>query len=489
MKGRLALFIVSAFILTLSTVGAETFEDFVRSEMAAFQEFKDERDREFMLFLEGKWEELESEKPDKLIEKPKIEDVPVADVPDEEPIVPEPDRAEPVVPEPVVTEPVSPEPEIAKPPVPAPYTPPTVTGPKAVYDFFGNKVQIPYDSSMGRGVGLSINEQSISAFWKNAATSDYEPLMESLKSYKDKLALNDWGFLLLAGRTAERIADDKQARTLLVWFMLTKAGYNTRVGYDDRNVYLMVPALNKLYSVSYITYKGTRFYTLSYDGFSNDVGPLKTYSGSYPDASGGMDFTLKRYPMLGANLRNKELKFSYGGKDYRITVPYSLYSVEYFRNHPQADMGIYAGAGLPEWAKNPLKSQLGHLIKDMDEKDAVNVILRFVQTSFKYATDQDQFGHEKVMFPEELMYYPESDCEDRSVLFSWLVRELLGLDVVMLDYPGHIATAVRFKNDAEGDYILAGGHRYTVCDPTYINANYGMTMPRFKDVKPEIIRF
>ena len=76
-----------------------------------------------------------------------------------------------------------------------------------------------------------------------------------------------------------------------------------------------------------------------------------------------------------------------------------------------------------------------------------------------------------------LGYYPYCDCEDRSILFSRLVRDLMGLDVVLIYYPGHLATAVKFSSEVKGDYITYQGDRYTVCDPTYINAPVGMTMP------------
>ena len=63
------------------------------------------------------------------------------------------------------------------------------------------------------------------------------------------------------------------------------------------------------------------------------------------------------------------------------------------------------------------------------------------------------------------------------MLFSRLVRDLLGLDVVLIYYPGHLATAVKFSSEVSGDYITYDGARYTICDPTYINASVGMTMP------------
>ena len=118
---------------------------------------------------------------------------------------------------------------------------------------------------------------------------------------------------------------------------------------------------------------------------------------------------------------------------------------------------------------------------------AVNIILRFVQTAFKYQTDDIQFGREKWLFPDETIYYPYADCEDRSILFAWMVKTLTGLDVVGLDWPGHIATAVAFNDNIPGDYLIINGRRYTICDPTYINADIGMMMDNYRGVGVRVI--
>ncbi|MBL8995357.1 MAG: hypothetical protein JNM63_18570, partial [Spirochaetia bacterium] len=120
------------------------------------------------------------------------------------------------------------------------------------------------------------------------------------------------------------------------------------------------------------------------------------------------------------------------------------------------------------------------------ELEAINFLLALVQKSFQYKTDQDQFGYEKWFFAEELLFYPASDCEDRSVFFAHMVRLFLNNDVVFLNYPGHMATAVLFRQPPSGDRVQVRDKSYVVCDPTYINAGAGMAMPQFKQVVPKV---
>lgn len=116
-------------------------------------------------------------------------------------------------------------------------------------------------------------------------------------------------------------------------------------------------------------------------------------------------------------------------------------------------------------------------------------MLHFVQYAFKYKTDDEQFGYERWFFPEETIASSYSDCEDRAILFSQLVRHLLGMEVALVYYTGkHLATAVRFDNpNTSGDYLNIDGKKFLICDPTYIGALLGKEMPNLKNSPKEII--
>ena len=101
--------------------------------------------------------------------------------------------------------------------------------------------------------------------------------------------------------------------------------------------------------------------------------------------------------------------------------------------------------------------------------------------------DIDQFGREKVNFVEENFYYEKNDCDDRAVLFAYLVNSLLGLDVQFVQYPGHDCTAVRFTEcGTRGNGYFYGDDYYLICDPSYIGASIGRCMPDYRSVKPAV---
>jgi hypothetical protein len=64
----------------------------------------------------------------------------------------------------------------------------------------------------------------------------------------------------------------------------------------------------------------------------------------------------------------------------------------------------------------------------------------------------------------------------------------LGLKVVLIYYPGHLAAAVHFTQPGvTGDYVMVKGQRYVICDPTYIGAPVGATMPNMDNRQAKII--
>jgi hypothetical protein len=358
-------------------------------------------------------------------------------------------------------------------------------------DFYEAAVALLYANGLKAQFEGTPNAKTISAFWETMSKSNYEDFIKQVQSYKERMNLNDWGYCEFLNKTAEKLyPGSRNESNMFDWFMLSKSGYQAKIGYSGDKVYLLLPTSGVLYGVAYYMFGNstTKFYNIMFDRYEKpEVATLFSYDQNYPNATKLTGYQLVAAPRIHNDIQTKILKFTHNGSEYIVKVEFDRSAVKFFEYYPQTDLEVYFDAVPSTDARTSLLDALKPLIKDRSETEAVDVLLHFVQTAFKYETDDEQFGREKPFFPEETLYYPGSDCEDRAVLFSFLVRNLLGLEVVGLDYPNHVATAVRFKGDANGDQVVYQNRKYIICDPTYINADYGMCMPQFKNIKPGII--
>lgn len=460
---------------------SDEYSDFLKSQHESFQSYKDSRDAEFIGFLKEQWQEFNVQKGLVRDTKPKPPALPVA---------------EPTIAEPVITEKIKVVKPIVVPPKPVPEKQPVVAPvkkpdkPIAIQiDFYKTPIVIYGSYNFPANSTGAVNKDGITSFWGGMSQIDYDSINTQVIEYQKQLRLNDWGYHYILYRLGmEQYSGNKNMANLFVWYLSSKSGFESRIGYNDKQVFLLMPSRNRLYSVPFLNLKGTKYYSLFFDAQPEKFKSLFTYKGSYPDANRLMDFRILETPDMAKIKRSKRLSFSYNQKDYNVTAEYNKNLVDFFKYYPQTNIKVYFDAYMSPELEHALLTSLKPMVEGKKETEAVNTLLRFVQKSFSYKTDDLQFGHEKYMLPEETVFYPYSDCEDRAFFFAYLVKKLLGLDVVGLDYPGHISTAVKFSDNLPGDYVVRNNTKYMICDPTYINARLGMAMPQFKNVKPEIIK-
>ncbi len=483
-----ALAALAAALFVPTAMANDEFQQWKQQEQQSFQEYKDKRDKEFTAFLKTQWTEMQMLKGVVRDPEPKPKVIPVAK-PKPPPVPEETGKTPAPITTPVVIAPPPPRPvpEVAPPPAPVPST--VKKGQHISLDYYGTKISLYYDEKLHTQFESPINATAVSDFWSALSKADYDDLITQLEAQRTALQLNDWAYLILVNETAAKIYPDSiNSQALFTWFILAKAGYSARIAYNDDHVYLLVPSDQQIYAVPYFTFDGLRYYAVRFDGANQKLGRVYTYDGEYPGTHKKLDMVLNRDMVIADKETNRKLSFKYQGKQYTIEAPYSRQRINFLNTYPQLDLGLYFNANVSAATASPLLIQLSGDMQGMSQTQAVNFLLRFVQTSLSYETDETQFGKENYLFPEETLYYPYSDCEDRAILFSWLVKKLLGMEVVGLDYPGHVATAVHMTDKVNGDAITFDGKRYLVADPTYIDASIGMTMPDYKGVRPNIIR-
>lgn len=486
-KLHLALVFVGALVLILNTtvLHAQTLEEFKAQQKAdkekfkadynaGFEQFVKERDEaiqkmddDFKEFLKKEWTNYELFKAEQLEAEPK---------PDTEPVYKEKVNKQPT--QLNVEAPKKIESGAVAPPLPvlAKSTPDDFQSNSTTFSFYGANLDIEYDRKFITSFPSVIDEELIATKWDEMSKTSYSGLIGQLNDYKTQMNLNDWGYYLLVKDASKKISGNKNTQIFLEWFLLTKSNYKARIAYKGADLYILLPSSNNIYGMPFFTFDSQRYYLIN--GSESDI---FTYDQDFPEARTIMDLNLYKSISTKELTKTKPVKFEFDGQEYAFDVKYNKNAIDFYNDYPLADIEVYFDATISLQTKESLTDGLLPLIKDKTEVEATLLILKFVQTAFEYQTDQQQFGKEKFFFPEELFHYEASDCEDRSVLFSYLVKELQGLDVIGLNYPGHMATAVKFNEEVVGDYINYKGDKYVVCDPTYVNAPIGQTMPQYAD--------
>jgi hypothetical protein len=332
----------------------------------------------------------------------------------------------------------------------------------------------------------NLSEESVASAWSTLSQSKYNSAINDCLELRRRLKLCDWGYILLVKEVTEKFYESAapSEAALMQMFILTQSGYKVRIAKADNRLALLVPSDLTIYEYSYIDIGGLKYYVVdkslkgsSFSIFNHEFPKeqlisLRTGQPNFNvAATAPKTYTSKRYP------------------DLSVTVASNKNLINFYSSYPQtSSWGMYANASLSETLKKSLYPALKRSIAGKNQVEAANILINFVQTAFEYKTDNEQFGYERSLFADETFFYPASDCEDRAILYAILVRELLGLEVALLHYPMHLATAVCFSEEVEGDYLSIDGKKFVVCDPTYIGAPVGCAMEQFKTVKASVIK-
>jgi hypothetical protein len=469
------------FLLCLSfLLSAHTdYEAWKKQQLQAQKEFISKQDKQFSDYLEAHWKAFEIVTAIPMDATPKPDNAPVQKL---EEIVQIPKTKNLIdsifVPELKIMEKITYEIQEF------------VSAESQVFEFWG--LHLLFDVSAFASIQLekeNINEKLVADFWYKMSSAEYQPFLKKIQDYRSQIRVNDWGYCQLIRTIATQIwHNDETMANLFSWFVLVKSGFDAKVSFAENNVFLMIPSRQNLYNAPYLNIDGRNYYLV----FNAIIPPqlaLFTYEKKYPDASDVVNLNVTEIPAIPSVLIKRDLIFSYLNIEYPITLEFDKNLCQTKSSFPQTDLFIYFQSPLSSALLHSAGKEFKPILEGKSESVALDMLLRFVQTAFPYKTDDEQFGLEKVMFPDEMLFYEFSDCEDRSIFFAALVKHVLNLDVIALDYPGHIATAIHLIENIPGDFIQIDGKRYLICDPTYINASIGMTMPKYKTVQPEIIEY
>ena len=447
------------------------YQAFRKGVLGSYNSFRETILEDYAEYLQGVWDEYEQFRGIRRDKEPKPSIAPKADVKPQDvtPVLSNPE-VKPIV-QPVPTD----NPITVKPIAPS-------TLPNMSFPFYGMKLStVLCHVQTVEGV----EHQAIAKGW-NAYRQDrvMKDIIRSLQSLAMTYGLNDWFTFELVRYYTEASCKNPVSKIVLQHFLLVNMGYDVRLASCGDQLLLLVPFNQQVYERSYLVIDGKKYYAF-YDDSTSKIQNTGVYTCRLPNATDkgrNIDLTMR-----GGHLGIKTgVSHRFSLSDGKISLQGSVDAgtMEAIRRYPQTDIPFYAMSTIDANFHQSLLAQVSEQIRGCSEKESVSKILHFVQYAFDYATDGEQHGYEKPYFIEENFYYPKTDCEDRAILFAFLVRNVLGLAVHLVQYPGHECTAVNFKTtQMNGDGYMYKGKAFYICDPTYIGASIGQCMPNYRNLK------
>lgn len=453
-----------------------SFEEFRKGLLNDYKSYREGILSDYAKFLDGVWVEYNGFRG---VERDKT---PKPTVPPTKPAVDETPQGLPI-------------PEVVVEPVDEPVVTPVADNTPALRPQSGEPFKFDY-----RGIALELPQVDVRLMDKMYDTSDYasqwrkldaQPDAAKLVDNIDRLAksLNFNGYLtydLALEYVASRFPGvSVSSRTSLVHYIMTHLGYDARLGVTPRgDALIMFPSKQTIYGRIYFRFGNEKYYVFTDPAVKLSTDDMRVSTCELPAAASKASKLDLRLGELKIPYEEHPFSVSFGGLEIHGNTNAKLYPILY--KYPQMPIGDYAQSVVMPSLRSDIVEQLKSQLADKPKAEAVNALLQFVQSGFKYATDHENHGFEKPYFFEELLYYPKCDCEDRVIFYTYLLWNVLGVENHLLAYPGHESASVVLPEITKGDAYTYEGKTFYISDPTYIGAKTGMCMPEYRTTSPEI---
>lgn len=361
--------------------------------------------------------------------------------------------------------------------------------------FFGDTLQLPVSLKTITPVTASISEASIQSFYKQFNEQDYLPIINALQQYKTEKQLDDWLYYQLIRRTAQYLSPKElnyDQYTLCKWFLLRKSGYNAQLAFANNQLLFYVQSDDNIYDIPLFEKEGKQYVCLNIHDFGpidfSTVALIKIQLEGVGLEGKSFSYKVTQIPDFNvASFEEKELVFNYKDKEYKYSIKVDPYMQKMFSNYPSVDFEAYFNIPLSKATYSSLIPALKKKIKGMKQENGVEYLMKFTRYAFMYEDDQQNFGKEKRLSPEQTLLNDYSDCDDRVALFYYLVKELYNLPMIVLMYPTHVALAIEFKKPV-GTPVLYNGRKFSVCEPTpqRLDLPIGKLMPEHSNARYDV---
>jgi hypothetical protein len=321
-------------------------------------------------------------------------------------------------------------------------------------------------------INKKFSENDIINFYAAVDKQNFQPIIDSILLYKKKYGLDDWLFYQLIRRTAEQLCaktKNFEYYTIYKWLLLVKCGYNAKLAFINEKLLLYVQSNDNIYDIPLFSLENKQYVCLNIHDFAKinfKESELKKVNIKVDNATNTFSYKINSIPNFKEkHINEKEVFFKYHRRlnSFKISIDEQMEIL--FNNYPSVDFDFYFNIPVSTNTYNSLIPFLKDAVKKMSQKKGVDFLMRFTRNAFLYETDQQNFGVEKRLSPEQTLMNNYSDCDDRVSLFYYLIKEIYNLPIIVLLYPTHVTTAVELAKPI-GNPIEYKGRKFTFCEPT-----------------------
>lgn len=358
------------------------------------------------------------------------------------------------------------------------------------FTFYGMNLSVRIDETKRLNIGQITPTNVADILKKQLSTKYYDNTIIDCLRLRKELHLCDWAYLEMLKTICDQFCGTgSNEAALLLGYLYQQSGYNVRYASTDNHLYLLVATphiiynrnsylLDDLYYFPVEEVPGSLYICRASFPQEQTLSLYIPYAQKFQDNIGGeREIVSKRYPDF-------KIKVAI---DQTLMQFYSNYPSSFIDPNPMSRWAMYANTPMNEEVKQQIYPTLHQQLDSLDELNKVEHLLNLVQTGFEYQYDDSIWGGDRAFFAEETLNYPFCDCEDRAILFTRLVRDVVGLKCALVYYPGHLAAAVKFNVETGGSHYPLDNDDYTLCDPTYIGAEVGREMTSFIDTPATLI--
>lgn len=368
------------------------------------------------------------------------------------------------------------------------------TGYNISFGFYNDTFNLQIDSSIIVDNDTSLSKEAIIAYYDKVSQGKYNAILDTLLTYKKAHQLNDWMYYQLIRKTAQAISPKKEnyvRYTFYKWFLLGKSGYDARLTIADNRIIFYVYNDEDISDIPFVIYQEKKYMCLNrHDYAYADLNKIPPYGMiRMPEAKGAFSYKVTRMPdFKPEDYYEKQIQFSYDQKVYHFNIKLNSDIENIFANYPVVDFESYFNIPLSKETYGSLIPLLKKNVSGMKQKKGIDYLMRFTRYAFLYEDDDENFGKEKRLSPEETLFSKYSDCDDRAALFFFLVKEIYDLPMIAMLYPTHITMAVQFDKPI-GKPIVYKGKTYSICEPTpqKENLNIGQLSSNLKNIPYKVV--